>query len=168
MGLQLSHESAEFISRYQPVCHQRLTMQVGKGNQESAIVTNAVDVGRTDSPESRIAESSAAQQSRQPPAHVNVEASPGAKVTQGVPEPVPRAVGRLADPRDPVEFLKGDNAPGTHQRCQFGYHPLRVRHVDKQEPGVGKVERCSLQPSVGGPRLHQCDLGPGMATQTPW
>ena len=32
MGLQLGHESGEFISRYQPICHQRLTMQLGKGD----------------------------------------------------------------------------------------------------------------------------------------
>jgi hypothetical protein len=87
------------------------------------------------------------------------EAPAGAKVAQGIPEPVPRGVGRLADPRHPVELLKRDSTPGTDQRRQLGCHPLRVRHVDQQEPGMGKVERCSLQPSAGCLRLHQREVG---------
>jgi hypothetical protein len=122
------------------------------------VVAGAVDVGRADSPETHLAESSAAQQFRQPPAHVNVEAPAGAEVAQGIPEPVPRGMGRLADPRDPVQLLKRDNTPRTDQRRQLGYHPLRVRHIDQQKQGVGKIERCPLQPSTGCRRLHQREI----------
>lgn len=80
MGLQFSHEAGELIGCYQPICRQRCTMQLGEGDQESVVVAGAVDVGRADSPETYLAESSAAQQSWQPPAHANIEAPAGAKV----------------------------------------------------------------------------------------
>jgi hypothetical protein len=42
---------------------------------------------------------------------VDVEASPGAELAEGVPETVPRGMRGLADPRDPVDLLQSDDPP---------------------------------------------------------
>ena len=64
MSFQFSHEAGEFAGCYQPICHQARAMQLGEGDQEGMVVADAVDVGRADSPEAHLAQSSAAQQSR--------------------------------------------------------------------------------------------------------
>ena len=77
---------------------------------------------------------------------------------EGVAETVPGVMRRLANPRHPVDLLDSDDTARTNQCRQSGHHPLRVGHVDEQEPGVGNVERCWLEPSVRRLCLDQCEV----------
>ena len=62
----------------------------------------------------------------------------------------------------PIGFMERDNTSGLHQSRHLGHNLLRLRNIDQDEAGRGKVEGLSFQ--TGGSAVSLANLRIGYAS----
>ena len=150
-------QRVELVRRWRAGGEDAFAEAVGERQDQPPVrVPGAIDagVGRR----LHLAQPGRAQQRRQAPTDLGIEAAGVPEAAQDVAQRRPRRESRLALPAQPVDLLHDDGAARPDDPGRLAHDGDRVADVDQQQADVGDIERPRCEPGVGGVAEGEADV----------